>query len=307
MWANAIDDPPRKLVLSSPVLQVVNSNTVKDRFLFLFNDILVIAKPIQDQDALMDSLKPDPMARKFVAKSVVLLRDLRFSADREETQTRTNSISSSPRHPMMRTFVLQFAKDPDHAISSLFEKAGRRDDPIALAQLLFRTLELDRAQLGEYLSRRTSKMTLKAYVDNFGFTSVRVDKALRVFLYSINIPERTGHTYTYSPLDALLDTFASRWYEANAGIVAYDKDLAVRLVRAIVQLNEVLHGGIAQEPGPTGYPRRNVTGRDFLEAFRRYDGRGLATDEMLNNIYDSIRREKLSQARSWRSREIAQG
>jgi hypothetical protein len=298
MWASAIDDPPRKLLLSSPVLQVVNSNTVKDRFLFLFSDILVIAKPVVlDQDALMDPSKPNPMDRKFIVKSVVLLRHLRFSADREEAR-KSSSYVGTARHPVIRTFVLQFAKDPDHAISTLFEKAGRRDDPVALGQLLFKSLELDRAQLGDYLSRRTSKMVLKSYVDSFGFTGLRVDKALRVFLYSVNIPERTAHTYTYSPLDALLDSFAGRWYEANAGIVAYDKDLAFRLVRAVVQLNEVLHGGIAHEPGPTGYPRRNITCRDFLEAFRRYDGRGLATDELLSNIYDSIRRERLSQARN---------
>ena len=299
MWASAIDDPPRKLLLSSPVLQVVNSNTVKDRFLFLFNDILVIAKPIvQDQDTLMDTSKPNPMDRKFIVKSVVLLRHLRFSADREEARKSSHNHGSSPSHPVIRTFVLQFAKDPDHAISTLFEKAGRRDDPVALGQLLFRSLDLDRAQLGDYLSRRTSKMVLKTYVDSFGFAGLRVDKALRVFLHTINIPERTTRTYPHSPLDALLDSFASRWYEANAGIVAYDKDLAFRLVRAIVQLNEVMHGGIAEEPGLTGYPRRNVTSRDFLEAFRRYDGRGLATDELLGNIYDSIRREKLSQARN---------
>jgi serine/arginine repetitive matrix protein 2 len=299
MWASAIDDPPRKLLLSSPVLQVVNSNTVKDRFLFLFSDMLVIAKPIVlDQDALMDTSKPNPMDRKFIVKSVVLLRHLRFQADREEARKSSNSFVGSPRHPVIRTFVLQFAKDPDHAISTLFEKAGRRDDPVALGQLLFKSLELDRAQLGDYLSRRTSKMVLKAYVDSFGFTGLRVDKALRIFLHSISIPERTPHTYAYSPLDALLDSFAGRWYEANAGIVAYDKDLAFRLVRAVVQLNEVLHGGIAQEPCTTAYPKRNITCRDFLEAFRRYDGRGLATDELLSNIYDSIRRERLSQARN---------
>ena len=33
-----VDDPPRKLLLSSQVLQVANSNTVKDHFPFLFND-----------------------------------------------------------------------------------------------------------------------------------------------------------------------------------------------------------------------------------------------------------------------------
>ena len=299
MWASAIDDPPRKLCLSSPVLQVVNSNTVKDRFLFLFNDMLVIAKPIvQDPESLMDSSRPNPMDRKFIVKSAVLLRELKFSADREETHKKTNSISGSPRNPIIRTFVLQFAKDPDHAISSLFEKAGRAVDNVALGQFLFKNLELDRAQLGDYLSRRTSKTVLKAYVDNFGFTGLRVDKALRVFLLSLNVPERTAHTYAYSPLDALLDSFASRWFEANAGIVAYDKELSFRLVRAVVQLNEVLHGGIAQEPCITGYPRRNITSRDFLEAFRRYDGRGLATDELLSNIYESIRRERLSQARN---------
>ena len=299
MWASAIDDPPRKLSLSSPVLQVVNSNTVKDRFLFLFNDMLVIAKPIvQDPESLIDSSKPNPMDRKFIVKSSVLLRDLRFSGDREETHKKTNSISGSPRNPIIRTFVLQFAKDPDHAISSLFEKAGRAVDNVALGQFLFKNLELDRARLGDYLSRRTSKMVLKVYVDSFGFTGLRVDKALRVFLLSLNVPARTAHTYAYSPLDALLDSFASRWFEANAGIVAYDKELAFRLVRAVVQLNEVLHGGIAQEPGTTGYPRRNITSRDFLDAFRRYDGRGLATDELLSNIYESIRRERLSQARN---------
>ena len=299
MWASAIDDPPRKLSLSSPVLQVVNSNTVKDRFLFLFNDMLVIAKPIvQDPESLMDSSKPNPMDRKFIVKSAVLLRDLRFSGDREETHKKTNGISGSPRSPIIRTFVLQFAKDPDHAISSLFEKAGRAVDNVALGQFLFKNLELDRARLGDYLSRRTSKMVLKAYVDSFGFTGLRVDKALRVFLLSLNVPARTAHTYAYSPLDALLDSFASRWFEANAGIVAYDKELAFRLVRAVVQLNEVLHGGIAQEPGTTGYPRRNITSRDFLDAFRRYDGRGLASDELLSNIYESIRRERLSQARN---------
>ena len=90
---------------------------------------------------------------------------------------------------------------------------------------------------------------------------------------------------------------ASRWYEANAAIVAYDKDLAIRLVRAIVQLNEVMHGSIASEPGITGYPKRNVIMRDFVEAFRRFDPRGLVSDDLLDKIYASIRREKLYQAR----------
>ena len=290
IWPIAIDDPPRKLVLSSPVLQVSNANTVKDRFMFLFNDLLVIAKPIiLDQDVLLDTVKPTPMDRKFAVKNVVLLRDVKFSADRDDCCTKVPN-SSHMRHPVIRSFVHQFSKDPDQAIAMLFEKAHCRDDPIALGQLIFRTTDLDRARLGEYLSRRTSKLVLKAYVDSFGFTGMRIDKALRVFLLSICISPKAS-------LDYLLDAFASRWFEANVGIVAYDKDTATNLVKAIVQLNEVMHGGIAQTTGMTGYPKRNIISRDFVQAFRRHDARGLVSDDLLDKIYAAIRRERLSQAR----------
>ncbi|KAI0666691.1 hypothetical protein C8Q78DRAFT_983930 [Trametes maxima] len=293
---SALDDPPRKLVLSSPVLQVANANTVKDRFLFLFTDILIIAKHIlQDHDTLLDAAKPNPTDRKFVIKSVVQLKELRLSGDRDDARAKASAAASPTRHPIIQTFVNQFAKDPDQAISTLLGKTGARDD-VALGQLLFRTVDLDRARLGEVLARRSSKAALKAYVDSFGLTGLRIDKALRVFLQSIHVPGRAtaGHS---NPLDYLLDSFASRWYEANAAIVAYDKDLAIRLVRAIAQLNDVMHGGIAQEPGMTGYPKRNVITRDFIEAFRRFDPRGLVSDELLGKIYGSIHKEKLSQAR----------
>ena len=291
IWPIAIDDPPRKLVLCSPVLQVANANTVKDRFLFLFNDLLVIAKPVvPDQDTLLDTIKPTPMDRKFVVKSVVLLRNVKFSADREDAYNKAASAAGSMRHPVIRTFVHQFSKDPDQAVAALFEKSHCRDDPIALGQLIFRTIDLDRVRLGEYLSRRTSKVVLKAYVDSFGFTGMRIDKALRVFLLSLCIPQKAS-------LDYLLEAFASRWFEANAGIVAYQRDLAVRLVKAIVQLNEVMHGGIAQTTGMTGYPRRNIISRDFVEACRRFDPRGQVPDVTLDKLYAAIRRERLSQAR----------
>lgn len=229
-------------------------------------------------------------------KSVCPLRELRFSGERDEGLTKAASSLNPMRHPVIRSFVHQFAKDPDYAVSALFSKTTSRDDPIALGQLLFRTLDLDRSQLGDYLSRRTSKVVLKAFVDSFGLTGLRIDKALRVFLQAIHVPVRSP--VQSGSVEYLLDSFASRWYEANAGIVAYDKDLAIRLVRAIVQLNEVMHGGIAQEPGVTGYPKRNVIAGDFVSAFRRYDSRSLVSDDLLDKIYASIRRERLSQARN---------
>ncbi|KAG9316369.1 Sec7 domain-containing protein [Chiua virens] len=270
VWPSAIDDPPRKLLLAAPVLQVVNSDTIQTPFLEL--------------------TKPNPSDRKFVVKNVVLLRNLRFSGEREEPQSR-----NVPRNALTQSFVEQFANDADQAIVSLFSGLGQPDDPLALARLLFRTPEIDRAQLGDYLSRRTSRVVLKHYLDVFGFTGVRVDKALRIFLQTINISTRP--IQGVSPLDILLDSFASRWYDANGKQIAYDKDLAFRFSRAIVQLNEVLHGGLSQEPGSTRYIGRNVTARDFLDAFRRHDPRGLLSDDTLSDVYESVYREPLSQAR----------
>ncbi|KAH9034827.1 hypothetical protein EDB85DRAFT_2073544 [Lactarius pseudohatsudake] len=288
-----VDDPPRKLLLSSQVLQVANSNTVKDRFLFLFNDILVIAKPVtHDYDALLDTSKPSPLDRKFIVKSVAQLRDVRFTADRDDLPL--GSFASISRNPLVRTFVVQFAKDTDHAIAQFFEKSGTRDDPTVLGQLLFRILDLDRAKLGDYLSRRTSKVVLKAFIGSFDFGGVRIDKALRVFLQSLHLaPSRYSN-----PLEYVSDSFASRWYDANTDLVAYDKDLALRLVRAVIQLNGVLYGGVVQDPWDHVQIKRNVTSRDFIDAFRRYDPRCLVPDELLDRIHASIRREPLSQARN---------
>ncbi|KAK0461164.1 uncharacterized protein EV420DRAFT_183055 [Desarmillaria tabescens] len=285
MWAAAIEEPARKLLISSPVLQVVNANTVKDRFLFLFNDILVIAKPvIQDED-----IDRPTVDKTFTVKSVVMLQQLRFSGDRTETQSKSG-YAVPPRNPILRTFIHQFNKDPDQAIANLFSKSGIPDDPVFLGQLLFRTMELDRKQLGEYLSRRTSKFVLKSFLDSFGFVGLRLDRALRAFLFSINVASRSG-------LDYLADAFAIRWYEANAAIVAYDRDLAQSFVRAIIQMNDIVHGGISQEPCPTGPSRQQVSCREFIEAFRRVDIRCLVSDEVLRQVFDATMREHLSMAR----------
>ncbi|KAF9529396.1 hypothetical protein CPB83DRAFT_764880 [Crepidotus variabilis] len=293
MWSSTMEDPPRKLILSSPVLQVANQNVVKDRFLFLFSDILVIAKPASSDphDSISDPFKLSVPDKKYSIKNVVQLQKLRFCADRLEGVGKSTTLG--PRNPLIRSFISDFAVEPDRAISSLFTKSGRQPDPSLLGHLLFKTLDLDRSRLGEYLSRRSSKIVLKSYLDNFGFAGLRVDVALRVFLHSLNL---TQYAHSEGALEYLLDSFATRWYEANAKFVPYDKDMAVQLVWALVQLNDRLHGSIADETGPTDHIQRTVTTKEFQDAFRRYDIRYLVSDETLQEIYRSIFHEHLCQA-----------
>ncbi|RXW16721.1 hypothetical protein EST38_g9137 [Candolleomyces aberdarensis] len=293
-----LDDLPRKLLFSGPVLQVVNPNTVKDRFLFLFNDILVIAKPILQGHAVFNDGYSNPTDKKYRIKSVVRFRDLRFCQDRAEPPAKTTVPSCIPTSPSLRNFIALFARDPEQAVASLSSsKINVASDHALVAQILFKTVDLDRRQLAEYLSRRASKNVLKAYLDNFGFTSLRIDVALRIFLHSVHIENTAAQSQPPSPLEYLQEIFASRWYEANAKIVAFDKDMALRLVRAIVQLNELVHSSIASEVGAPLNTGQNITSRDFYEAFRRFDPRRLVSDELLDDLYNSIRQERLVQAR----------
>ncbi|KAG5648513.1 hypothetical protein DXG03_003124 [Asterophora parasitica] len=288
IWGTSTENPPRKLLLSTPVFQVVNHNTVKDRFLFLFSDILVIAKPVftdQETRVLHD--------RKFTVKSVVQLSQLRFTDGRAETGA--EETNGSKARTRIASFVHNFSKDPEGAIDLLYSRSGHGEDAAAAGQLLFKTLDLDRVRLGEYLARRTSKAVLKTYLDFFRFYGLRVDHALRIFLLSIHIPRTSHYQHNgHNALEYLLETFAGRWYEANARLVDYNKDHAHRFVRAIVQLNNSLHGEIANEPGFTETSRRDVTSDDFVVAFRRYDQKSSVSDGLLQDVYESILNERLS-------------
>lgn len=299
--AAPLDEPPRKLIVSGAVLQVVNSNTVKDRFLFLFTDILVVTKPIfQGGD---DSFS-NPTDKKYIIKSVVRFRDLRFCQDRTEPTVKTVVPSSIPETRALRHFIASFAHNPESAIAELEARINRQLDPSTLAQVLFKTVELDRQRLGDYLAQRTSKNVLRAFLDNFGFTAIRIDIALRIFLQSIHV----DNVAQSQALEYVQETFANRWYEANAKIVAFDRDMALRLVLITVQLNQLLHGSISDEIGPPGQTAEDNTSpfdrsldlmyNKFYDAFRRYDPRRLVSDEYLGEIYDAIRKERLVQARS---------
>ncbi|EIN11793.1 SEC7-like protein [Punctularia strigosozonata HHB-11173 SS5] len=192
----------------------------------------------------------------------------------------------------MSTFIQQFAEDPDRAISGLSARLGTRPDPYDIAQILSRAPAIDRARLGEYFCRRSSRPVLKAYADAFGLSGLRIDKALRCFLQSIVVPAKFPNC---SPLEYLSDAFAGRWYEANASRVAFDKDMAIRLCRAIIQLNQVLYGGVAGHRPFSEHGRREVSGSAFISAFKQHDRSGLVPEDTLGDIYRSIHLERLSQ------------
>lgn len=127
-----LDAPPRKLILHAPVLQVVNANTVKDRYLFLFSDLLLITKPIIYDDAQGEPVPPT-LDTSFIIKSVVELKQIKVLA----AQDATSSASSDKRRSQsgFAAFVDRFANDPKKAIGSLVQRGGMPNDAGAIAQM----------------------------------------------------------------------------------------------------------------------------------------------------------------------------
>lgn len=196
--------------------------TVKDRFLFLFTDILVLAKPLSDDPRrpLLDGL--------FAVKSIVNLDSLTLTGS---TTDEKHAADSHYRHPVVTQFINLFAKNPEDAIKLLYERSHLQGDSATLASLLFKTPELDKEQLGVYLARRDKQALLRAFVDRFHFQGVRIDEALRMFLLSIRLPPET------MACEALLYALAERWRAANRTSVSFDTALAGELVLAIMQVS----------------------------------------------------------------------
>ncbi|KAL1412940.1 hypothetical protein Q8F55_000689 [Vanrija albida] len=270
--ANLLDDPPRKLLLAQQVLQVVNVNTVKDRYLLLFNDILVIAKP------LMPSGHPTAnLDMKFVVKSIVSLDKLVVSGIADEPTT------EPPQHPAVQQFIKHFAEDPVQAVRQLVERSNPTIDSATLANLIFKTADLDKTQIGTLLA--TDEKLLLAFMDRFHFAEVPIDDALRMFLLSLRLPT------DIAAAEALLRGFAKGYYKANQHIVSYDEVLAGDLVLAILELNDMLYSTFG-----FAFPNHAISKDTFISAFKIKDPRGVVSEEYLGAIYTSIRGSKLVQA-----------
>ncbi|KAK9898331.1 hypothetical protein P389DRAFT_32306 [Cystobasidium minutum MCA 4210] len=287
----ALQDPPRQLLLHSPVLQVVNSNTVKDRYLFLFNDILVIAKPIIEEDASGEPILPT-LSSKFAVKSIVELPKLKLTA---QSGDGGEDPVQKRKHPLLLTFVDRFSNDPRKAVSALIAKAGLSNDATTIANLLFRNPELNRSQLGAYLAHKDQKPILKAYCDRFRLAGIRIEDALRVFIGSLRLPN------DYTAAEYMLSVFASQWLANNPGTgMTNDGVFATKLVLSMMELNDALHSGIDDEATAAGnlfsFPNSAITVDDFIAAFRLKDPHGALPDEHLTRIYLSIRKDRLQQA-----------
>ncbi|KAG8835012.1 hypothetical protein FRC17_005860 [Serendipita sp. 399] len=269
-----VEDPPRKLLLVTPVLQVVSRDVAKDRTLFLFSDLLIVAKCMTGGEGGL------PMDKLYSVRNILDLK----RCTGPKLSAGSSGLSGDRRSPALQVFISEFKKDQSKAITQLCDSVGiGRENAPFIADVLFRTHDLDRPRLGDFLARRSSREILYAYVDKFNFSGIRIDHALRIFLLSLLLSDRAEPR----SLENLLAGFASRWFNANGNTVAFDQECAKNLVISIVLLNASIHMTQAHHHAPASQ-------HEFVEAVRAYDKRHSIKVDLLEDIYEAIKQEKIS-------------
>ena len=260
-----LDDPPRKLLLAHQVLQVVNQHTAKDRYIFLFNDILVIAKPLL-KETMEASLDVD-----FVVKSVIPL-------DKVEISGFADIPSSTERSPTTMKFIEAFSRDPIEACRSLVARGENSLNATTLANLIHTTPELDRNQIGVLLA--SDHRLLGAFVDKLVLPGTRIDVGLRSFLLAVALPADVKAQQN------LLRAFAKAYFENNKDTISFSRETAVELVLAMIDLDNSI-----KEAAPG-----SISALSFTSSFRTKDTHKLVPLNLLEEIYTSIKVDPLAYA-----------
>ncbi|KAI9495988.1 Sec7 domain-containing protein, partial [Zychaea mexicana] len=290
--------PPRSHILQTPVFQVVNANTVKDRYLFLFNDLLIICKPIMDENIIVGDHHSAKEARYrfrpnenslFQVKNIVELSKLTLYLSRDDQQKPSVSLAAAPRkmHPLLASALRKFETNPDAAIAYLVDKSVLANEPLSIANFLFKTPDLCRHQLGDFLADPKNSDIYDAFLDCFRMVALRLDEALRILLMTLRLPSK------WEALEYVIERFSKKWHDANQNVVKFHEDMVVKVVVAMLFLNAEWWYDASSELDVFWSAREHKERRDRQRLTRRASMYILVSFDFLRDMYNSIAHERL--------------
>ncbi|SAM05759.1 hypothetical protein [Absidia glauca] len=289
---NIARSSPRTHLLQTPVFEVVNANTIKDRYLFLFNDLLLICKPIMDENIIVggatvnssingntqgDSrfrFRPNESSL-FQVKNIVELSKLTLYLSQEDQQRQQNQhqqeqhqpphLPALPRkmHPILASALRKFKSSAESGIAYLLDKQVLTLDPLSIANFLFKTPDLNRQKLGQYLGDRKHGDVYDAFLDCFRLVGLRLDEALRILLTTFRLPAH------WESLEYVVEHFAKKWHDANQNVVKFHEDMVVKVVVAMLFLNAEIWYDADSDKDVFWYARKQKEKSDRQRLARR--------------------------------------
>ncbi|KAI8340781.1 hypothetical protein BC941DRAFT_450249 [Chlamydoabsidia padenii] len=280
---------PRTHLLQTPVFEVVNANTIKDRYLFLFNDLLLICKPIMDENIIVGGatvnnnsnggsqgdnrfrFRPNENSL-FQVKNIVELSKLTLYLSQEDQQQQQNQQHQEPclspvpprkMHPILAFALRKFKSSAESGIAYLLDKQVLTLDPLSIANFLFKTPDLNRQKLGQYLGDRKHGDVYDAFLDCFRLVGLRLDEALRILLTTFRLPAQ------WEALEYVVEHFAKKWHDANQNVVKFHEDMVVKVVVAMLFLNAEIWYDADSDKDVFWYARKQKEKSDRQRLARR--------------------------------------
>lgn len=286
-------DPPRRLVRILPLLQSAGEEYVKLRYLFLFQDVAILAKPV------MAPLQGESLS-DFIVRKLGYVPDLNESCTPISVlDLRDFYVDDGRQGKLSELAVLvqcretQLYAHPYETLHTLrMEAQLPGSEAHTHAQLLYAGMSLDRFAVAQYLYAHRD--VLKQYVTMHRVTGAPVDLALRSLLSSLPWPQ------DFATFETLLFAFATHWHKSNVTEYHIAVECVTDLTFAILGLNDALHGAT----GLFTYPQSAITLEKFVKLFRARDTHYMVSDRMLRDVYVAIKTSPLTPAvpsHAWRA------
>lgn len=151
--------------------------------------------------------------------------------------------------------------------------------PTEIGSFLFKSSRINKAKLGEFLSKPANLPALKAYTAQFDFDGKRVDMALRQYLSAFRLPGESQQ------IERVMECFAEHYssFSENQSVVKNSND-GVVLCFSVIMLNTDLHNPQVKNHMSLDQYKRNLRGQcdgDDYEA------------EFLESIYNDIKTREI--------------
>uniref|UniRef100_A0A3B3BPJ6 Cytohesin 1a n=1 Tax=Oryzias melastigma TaxID=30732 RepID=A0A3B3BPJ6_ORYME len=213
-----------------------------------------------------------------------LLQDIQVMAENvsnlEEKQPRTENIrdgKNMQRNKQVAMGRKKFNMDPKKGIQFLIENDLLKNTSEDIARFLYKGEGLNKTAIGDYLGERDdfNIQVLHAFVELHEFTDLNLVQALRQFLWSFRLPGEA------QKIDRMMEAFAQRYFQCNSKVFQ-STDTCYILSFAIIMLNTSLHN-------PNVKDKPSV--ERFISMNRGINDGGDLPEELLTNLYDSIKNE----------------
>ena len=131
----------------------------------------------------------------------------------------------------------RFNEDPKKGIAYLTQQGiiDSVDNAASIAKFFRGTTRLNKAVLGDYLSKKQNEEILKQFIDQFDFRGKRVDEALRSLLESFRLPGESAL------IERIVTVFADKYCAHDKPPEVATADAVFVLTYAILMLNTDLH------------------------------------------------------------------